>query len=578
MDNFSSIDQKRKIKKVVSATRLTDVGNAERIVELFADSIRFDHLRKRWLTWEGHRWQPDADGQVSRFAVEAARTRFSEAANEPDLATRSAIAKWAIASEAKNRLDAATGILKSLKPVADSGKDWDSEPMLFSCLNGVVDLKTGKLRPGRPEDRITMRSEVAHDSEATCPRWLQFLDEIFESNQEMISYVHKALGYSMTGDTGEQVVFIGHGTGSNGKSVFFATIRDLLGDYSMNAPTSLFQRNPFATSSNDLAAIEFRRFLMCSEVLSSSKLNEQRIKQISGGDPITARYLYSEHFTFMPNAKIWLFLNHLPIIEDDSFAFWRRVRLLPFNVKFEKSTQDTQLAQKLKSEFSGILNWLIEGALLWQTEGLNQLPEVVRIATKEYQQENDVLAEFLDETCDEGEGLSVKSSMLFSTYNYWAENKKLTGQDKISFTDFGRRMGDKYPKIRGKTGVFYRGLDLKNSENDPKNSENDPKTDQNAPKSNENDQKTVIFEQSFLPKMTKNAQNDQIGVGLPGTSVGLRPFFSKPSHEEHFKIVLGKSGLTLHPGTKTLHQPYTQPRGNTELDITSIPGLEDLKL
>jgi len=571
MDNFNSIDQKRKIKKVVSATHLTDLGNAERIVELFADNIRFDHLRKRWLVWEGHRWQPDADGAVSRFAAEAARTRFTEAADEPDLATRSAIAKWAIASEAKNRLDAATGILKSLKPVADSGKDWDSDPMLFSCLNGVVDLKTGKLRPGRPEDRITMRSEVAHDSEATCPRWLQFLDEIFESNQEMISYVHKALGYSMTGSTEEQVVFIGHGTGSNGKSVFFSTIRDLLSDYALSAPNSLFQRNAFATNTNDLAAIEFRRFLMCSEVLSSSKLNEQRIKQISGGDEVTARYLYAEHFSFVPNAKIWLFLNHLPIIEDDSFAFWRRVRLLPFNVKFEKSTQDTQLAQKLRSEFPGILNWLIEGCLLWQTEGLNNLPEVVRIATQEYQQENDILAEFLYETCDEGSELSVKSSMLFSTYNYWAENKKLTGQDKISFTDFGRRMGDKFPKKRTLVGVFYRGIALKNGENDPE-------TDQNDPKKDENDQKTVNFEQSFLPKMTKNAQNDQKHVGLSGTNVGLRPFFSKVPHEENMKIVYEKTPLTLHAGTKTLHKPYMEPRGNTELDINQIPGLEDLKL
>ena len=292
--------------------KFTDTTNAEKINQLFGDKVRFDHRRKRWLIWQGHRWQPDIDGSISRMAIEATRARFQDTIEIRDLETRKRAAKWTIDSENKSRIDAATGVAKNLLPIADSGNNWDANPMLLSCPNGIVDLTTGLIRDGKPEDRITMVSGVGYDLDARCPLWERFISEIFEENQELVQYIQKTLGYTLTGSVREQVLFLGYGTGSNGKSVLFSTIRAILGDYAYNAPATLFQRDTRSSSSNDVAAIEFKRFLMSSEILSATKINEQRLKKWSGGDAETARYLYSEFFQFQPECKVWLFVNHKP--------------------------------------------------------------------------------------------------------------------------------------------------------------------------------------------------------------------------------------------------------------------------
>lgn len=438
--------------------QLTDTSNAEFINRLFGDKVRFDHKRKRWLVWTDHRWQPDNNNSINRLAIEATRIRYHEASSVSDLDLRSKTAKWAIGSESRTRLDAAVGIAKSLLPIADSGDDWDSNLMLLACPNGILDLKTGDFRNGLPEDRITMSANTKFDPAAACPRWIEFLNEVFESNESLILYIKKILGYSITGSTEEQAVFIGFGPGSNGKSVFFSTIRSILGDYAINAPASLFQRNTMSTQSNDLASTEFKRFLMCSEVLSTARINEQRIKQISGGDPITARYLYSEHFTFMPTAKIWLFVNHRPVVEDDSYGFWRRVRLIPFSRVFSPEEQDKQLVNKLLAEAPGILNWLLEGCLEWQREGLNPTPQIITTATKEYQTENDDLAEFLFDFVATNPEDQVQSLEIYKSYQTWCEEHGLKGKDILSNNAFGRRMGDKFNKKFSNGRAFYTGL------------------------------------------------------------------------------------------------------------------------
>lgn len=447
--------------------RRTDTSNAEKINELFGNNIRFDHRRKRWLMWQGHRWKPDVDGFINRLAIKASRKRYEEATEIEDLAKRTSASKWAIASESKMRLDAAIGIAKNLLPISDSGDNWDADSMLLSCPNGIVDLTTGTLRDGKPEDRITMSTAVNFDSNAVCPLWEKFISEVFEDNEELIHYVKKSLGYSISGDIKEQVVFFCFGVGANGKSVLFSTIREIMKDYAYSAPMLMFQRNTMNTSSNDVASIEFKRFLMSSEILSSTKINELRLKKWSGGDQETARYLYSEFFSFYPVCKIWLFVNHKPQVEDDSFGFWRRMRLIPFNRVFKLSEQDKDLSQKLRGEFLGILNWLVKGCLLWQKEGLLPLPEIISEATGAYQQENDDLAEFVADACVESDGIVTKASVLYTAYKEWAEEQKLTGKDLFSKTAFGRRMGDKFPKIRVKAGICYRGIGIKTELTNP---------------------------------------------------------------------------------------------------------------
>ncbi|EKD43526.1 MAG: hypothetical protein ACD_72C00242G0004 [uncultured bacterium] len=448
-------------KKQKTDFRLTDTSNAENIRNLFENKIRFDHRRRRWLIWDTHRWKPDEDGSIYRYAIEAARITFQESTKIADLAQRGAIAKFAIGSENRQKLDSAISIAKTLLPITDNGNSWDSDKMLLCCPNGIIDLRSGELRNGKPEDRITMQTKVKYDPNASSPQWEKFINEIFGGNENLIHYVQKALGYSISGDMSEQIVLFCYGIGSNGKSVMFSAVSETLGDYSHSVPASTFQRNIYNNSTNDVAAIEFKRFLISAESLSSSKINEQRMKKWSGGDAETARYLYSEFFTFNPVCKIWLFVNHKPQIEDDSFGFWRRVRLIPFNKQFKGAEMDKHLAEKLKSEYEGILNWLVKGFLMWQHEGLEPTPDIISRATKDYQTENDELAEFVLDKCVEGEKYSERASVLYRAYQSWATDQGLTGADILTQAKFGRCMSDKYQKKQTNKGCMYQEITIK---------------------------------------------------------------------------------------------------------------------
>ena len=314
---------------------LTDAGNAELICYLFGDRLRFDHRRQRWLVWDAHLWQEDPDGEPMRLVLEAARVRYRDAEHILDSKERERTAKWAIGSEARQRIDAALHVGKNMPPITDSGEGWDADPWLLACANGIVDLRSGNLRPGCPEDRITMSTGVVYDPVAKAPRFERFLEEVFEGDHELISFVNRADGYSITGDTSEQVIFVCHGVGANGKSTKFAALRAGLGDYAHNAPFSTFEKRRQGEIPTDLADLDRRRLVTASETGESTRLNESRIKALSGGDPITARHPYGRFFTFDPTAKLWLSVNHRRVVGDDSHGFWRRMRLIPFERQFD---------------------------------------------------------------------------------------------------------------------------------------------------------------------------------------------------------------------------------------------------
>lgn len=448
---------------IVESAKLTDTANAELLASLFGNQLRHDHRRHRWLLWGRHRWEPDRNGHISRLAVEAARTRYSQAETIADLKERQRVANWAIASESRMRLDACLSIAKSIKPIADSGENWDTEPMLLGVANGVVDLRTGELRKGDPDDRITMTTGIEFDQDAQCPRWQQFLDEVF-SDKELEDWLHRALGYSITGDTTEQTIFVCHGIGSNGKTVFVSGMRAALGGYSYTAPFSTFELYQRASIPNDLAALEFRRFVTSSETNDNTRLNEARVKAISGGDPITARFLHAEFTTFLPHLKLWLFVNHKPKVTDDSFGFWRRVRLIPFIRQFLGKNEDKQLAEKLRSEAPGILAWLVHGCLEWQSRGLEPVPKAVETATETYRLDSDDLAGFITETCIEHPKASIKASTLYETYKAWAEEQGMRGQEVMSATAFGRKVGERYQKEKARNCNYYIGIGKRNGD------------------------------------------------------------------------------------------------------------------
>ncbi len=528
------------IKEEIKIENRTDSGNAFKFASMFKDKVRFDHRRNRWLVWDKHRWIDDRGKSVKMLAIEMARTRYLESVNIADNKARISEAKWSIASEGRTKIDACLDLAKSIKPIADLGGGWDTNPMLLSCNNGIIELSNGKIRDGKPEDAITMSTNMDYDESALCPKWIKFVNEIFFDDQDIIHYVKKALGYSITGLTKEQVAFFCFGSGANGKSVLFKTISSVLGDYAHDAPSSLFQRNAFNTSTNDVAATEFKRFLVSSETLSSTKINEQRLKKWTGGDTESARYLYGEYFSFEPTVKPWLFINHKPQVEDDSFGFWRRVRLIPFERTFAQQEQNQNLLAELKEESAGILNWLIEGCLMWQSEGLRPVPEKVNLATQAYQADNDVLADFLFTRCKQGEGWLTKARSLYNDYVNWCGDEGVQRADIISSTAFGRRMGDKFVSVHKKDAFYYKGVKLWNNEG-------------------------LKIEESVMG----------LGVGL-GSGDGLAPIFSKVPMRDNSQGEFTKN--THQPITRACenNKPITTDDSLIEFD-TIIKSLESIK-
>ena len=440
-------------------SRLTDTGNAMLLAGLFGDRLRYDHRRRRWLLWQHHRWEPDRDGEIARLVVVSAQKRYTDASNIEDLKERTRVANWSISSESRQKIEACTALARNFKPIADSGDNWDYDIWLLGVPNGIVDLKTGQLRAGRPEDRITMSTGVDFNPEAKCPRWERFLDEVF-GDPDLIDWLWRLLGYSITGDTSEQVIVMAHGGGANGKGVYSGTINYILGDYAYTAPFTTFELHQRSGIPNDLAALEFRRFVSSSETNDNTRLNEARVKAISGCDPITARYLHQEYFTFYPHLKLFLFVNHKPKVVDDSFGFWRRVRLIPFTRTFTGSADDRRLSEKLRAEASGILAWMVRGCLEWQKRGLGPIPKSVEAATSEYQQESDPLAEFVAEKCIERPETTIPASELYKAYQQWATAEGMVGREILTSTTFGRRLGERYQKDRRGGKILYQGIGL----------------------------------------------------------------------------------------------------------------------
>lgn len=440
---------------------LTDAGNAEYFTSLYGDRLRYDHGRDRWLEWATHYWREDTDGQIMRLALKADRDRYKESVSIEDLKERERIIKWVIGSEQRARLEATVALAKNMLPIADSGERWDSDPWLFCVANGVIDLRTGELRPGKQTDLITMKSPVTYDPKAKAPRWEVFFAEVFDVDTELIGYLQKYFGYAMTGITREQISVIGYGKGSNGKGRLSAALRHIQGDYAYNAPFATFELNSRSTIPNDIAALVGRRLVTSSETNEGTRLNEARLKALVGEDPITARFLQHEFFTFIPACKLFLTVNHRPRVHDNSYGFWRKVRLIPFNRQFRGTDDDKALLDKLIAEDSGILNWLIEGCLRWQQEGLDDTPECVATATAEYESESDPLSEFLLDECVITPQAQVSGNEFYRHYRNFCQAQGMKESEVLTNTAFGRKMAGKFEKTHGNRGVVYRGVGMK---------------------------------------------------------------------------------------------------------------------
>lgn len=417
----------------------TDMGNARRLVKQYGPNMRYV-LQYGWLVWDEKRWRKDDTNQVERWAKEIVRVMLLEAANVSDPDLRDKYVKHNLKSQNDSRIKAMINLAKSELEVVARTSDFDRNPFLFNCLNGTLDLRTGRLREHDSNDMITKIAPVDFDLEATCNKWDSFLDRIMDGNEQLISYLRRCIGYALTGDVGEQCFFILFGPGANGKSVFMETIRALFGDYGSHTPVETLLLKRGDSIPNDVARLASSRFVSAVESSAGRKLAEGLIKQMTGGDTMTARFLHKEFFEFKPEFKLFLATNHKPTISGTDYAIWRRIRLIPFDIKILKHEQDKRLSEKLKKELSGILAWAVRGCLEWQKHGLSE-PKIVLKATRDYKSEMDLLADFLTDCCITGDSEWEIKADLYTAYENWAKANHMKPMGSRAFANRMKERG-----------------------------------------------------------------------------------------------------------------------------------------
>jgi putative DNA primase/helicase len=437
----------------------SDAGNAELLADLFGGNLRYVHGPNVWRVWAGGRWRADTDGAADRFVLDAAKERLLAAAEIPDAKAASDEAKWAIGSRSAKRVRDCLTIAGSIHPFTSTPAQYDANPWALNVANGILDLRTGDRRDHDPAAMHSKLAPVEYTPGAECPRWQRFLDEVFAGNADLSDFLRRAVGYSLTGDTREQALFVLHGSGANGKTTLLAVLKRLLGEYQQNADfaTFAYAREKQAGVRDDLAALAGARLVTASEAAVGMRFSEGRVKQLTGGDPVTCRHLHGRYFDYQPTFKVWLSCNHRPTVRDSSEAFWRRVHLVPFTVSF-RGREDTELLDKLTAEAPGILAWAVLGCLEWQRDGLNP-PDAVRAATASYRQEEDVIANFLADRTEAAPGAVTLSKHLTEAYLSWCDANTETPVRRKTFTDALREHGYLPDKASG--GVrAWRGVRL----------------------------------------------------------------------------------------------------------------------
>ncbi len=294
----------------------------------------------------------------------------------------------------------------------------DTHPYLLNVANGTVDLKTGKLRPHDRADLLTKIAPVDYDPAAGCGEWEKFLARVLP-DADVRAYLQKAVGYSLTGSISEQKMFIAHGPGANGKSTFLELLATMLGDYGQSAPMDTFiVKKHGGGIPHDVARMVGARFISTVEANEGVRFNESLVKQLTGGDRISARFLYQEFFDFTPTHKLWLSVNHKPEVRGTDHAIWRRLVLLPFDVVILEAERDARLGEKLRAELPGILAWAVRGCLAWQADGLKAPDTMVRAAA-EYKEENDTIATFIEDCTTRVTGAKMTKLPVFERYVRW---------------------------------------------------------------------------------------------------------------------------------------------------------------
>lgn len=437
-----------------------DTGNAQRFIDIFGTLVKYSYIDKQWFTYNGSYWEQDKTGEVLKFVDMLVDGMKNEKISIPDdMDQDKALEAWnkfLKKSRSNNAKKALVNEVQHHVPVLHD--EFDKDKTLLNTANGYVDLTNGILADHDIKKMFSKQTAVEYTDKIDAPEWEKFLNQIFANDRDTINYVQKAVGYSLTGSTKEQVMFLLYGNGRNGKSIFIETISDMLGSYAktMQADSIMVKQNA-SSANSDIARLQGARLVTASEPNEGLRLDEGLVKQLTGGDKVTARFLYGSEFEFEPEFKIWLATNHKPIIRGTDDGIWRRLMLIPFNVQIPLDKVDKDLKYKLKREAVGILNWAVEGAVMWQKEGLNP-PQSVQKASQKYRNEMDVTSSFIEECCEVAPDKKVQANALFEAYKNWAGKNS---QYSMSNTKFGSEMSNKFKRKHGRNGNYYQGIDLR---------------------------------------------------------------------------------------------------------------------
>jgi len=400
---------------------LTQQWNAQLLVERFGKAMRFDTAAGRWLVYDKTRWVPDATGVVNRMAKITARGILKFAAEDVDPA---AIYRHWKETEKAAGIAAMMRLAESETGIPVTPDQLDADPWLFNTAAGTIDLLAsrgaGQLRPHAPADLITKLSPVAYDPAADCPLWRSVLNRIMAGNGDLVGYLQRVAGLCLTGDIRLQELYVLHGGGANGKSVYVDTVFNILGPYAIPAPDSLLTMQSHNEHATEIFNLLGARAVVASETEEGARLKVNRVKQLTGDTMLTGRAMRQDYVTFRRTHKLLMVTNHPPRITDTGNAIWRRIRLIPFSVTIPPDEQDPNLLDKLKLEAPGILRWMVDGCLAWQREGMNP-PTEVTLATESYRADSDPLADYLADRCVRGgENVKVSRGDLYADYQSWA--------------------------------------------------------------------------------------------------------------------------------------------------------------
>ncbi|MBZ4192713.1 MAG: DUF5906 domain-containing protein [Candidatus Contendobacter sp.] len=477
--------------------RGTDDANADLLLALHGADIRYCPPWDKWLLWSGSHWQIDTRLDIDRLSADVPRS-LRERAITLTQERQSLLEKMAallaqinanpgqsqrltqehtrlrerqitvgdevdwllkLASRLEGTAKRGTMLLATRHKVVVHHSDLDKGHFLINASNGTVDLVTGKLRPHTRADLLTHDVEIPFNPVAVAPSWLQFLESTFAGDADLIAFVQRAVGYSLTGDVREQILLICHGVGSNGKSVFLNILRKLLGNLAWQAAPDLLMADKQRRHPTEQADLFGKRLVVCQETGEGRRFNETLVKQLTGGDGITARRMHEDFWQFNPTHKLWLSTNHRPEIRGTDHAIWRRIRLIPFNVKFTDdgpARKDPEMEAKLTAELPGILAWAITGCIAWQRDGLKS-PAAVADATANYQAEMDVLAAWLTDCCIVGKRYEAKAADLYRSYTAWCEQSHEYPEKQRKF---GMCLTERGFERFTSNGVRWRGIGL----------------------------------------------------------------------------------------------------------------------